>query len=193
MVIMIDGNLINSKTNEIVASRGDIVFEKELLTLSKEKTTYALYPSPDALFMEANTRDIMYELQCSSFTEIMNKCEIIESLSKITLFKNLTPSKLSEISTMIHIEKFNPNQKIISEGDKAGKFYIVKNGEVNISVRGQYLRTLNPKEYFGERALLTKELRTATAISKGKTELYSLYKEDFLRNIEINMKNFFMN
>ena len=193
MVIMIDGNLINSKTNEIVASRGDIVFEKELLTLSKEKTTYALYPSPDALFMEANTRDIMYELQCSSFTEIMNKCEIIESLSKITLFKNLTPSKLSEISTMIHIEKFNPNQKIISEGDKAGKFYIVKNGEVNISVRGQYLRTLNPKEYFGERALLTKELRTATAISKGKTELYSLYKEDFLRSIEINMKNFLMN
>ena len=193
MVIMIDGNLINSKTNEIVASRGDILFEKELLTLSKEKTTYALYPSPDALFMEANTMKIMYELQCASFSEIMNKCEIIESLSTISLFKNLPHSKLSEISTMIHIEKFKPGQKIISEGDKAGKFYIVKSGEVNISVRGQYLRTLNSKEYFGERALLTKELRTATAISKGKTELYSLYKEDFLRTIEINMKNFLMN
>ena len=193
MVIMIDGNLINSKTNEIVASRGDILFEKELLTLSKDKTTFALYPSPDALFMEGNTRDILYELQCASFSEILNKCEIIESLSKISLFKNFPHSKLSEISTMIHIEKFKPGQKIISEGDKAGKFYIVKSGEVNISVRGQYLRTLNAKEYFGERALLTKELRTATAISKGKTELYSLYKEDFLRTIEINMKNFLMN
>jgi len=193
MVIMIDGNLINSKTNEIVASRGDILFEKELLSLSNEKTDYALFPSPDALFIEANTRKIMYELQCSSFIEIMNKCEIIESLSKITLFKNLPQSKLSEISTMIHLEKFKPGQKIINEGDKAGKFYIVKNGEVNISVRGQYLRTLNAKEYFGERALLTKELRTATAVSKGKTELYSLYKEDFLKSIEVNMKNFLMN
>ena len=193
MVIMIDGNLINSKNGEIIASRGDILFEKELLSLSKEKTTYALFPNPDALFIEADTKKIMYELQCASFNEIMNKCEIIESLSKISLFKNLPQNKLSEISTMIHIEKFNPGQKIISEGDKAGKFYIVKNGEVNISVRGQYLRTLNSKEYFGERALLTKELRTATAISKGKTELYSLYKEDFLRTIELNMKNFLMN
>ncbi len=55
-------------------------------------------------------------------------------------------------------------------------------------------KNIKLKIIYCERTLLRKELRrTATAISKGKTELYSLYKEDFLRTIELNMKNVLMN
>ena len=128
-----------------------------------------------------------------NFDEVMRKSEVIGNLSNINLFKNLPKSKLSILSTMIRLEKFKSGQKIINEGEKGNKFYIIKVGNVNIFSKGIYLRTLNPKESFGERALLTNELRTATVISKGYSELYSLNKEDFLNNIEDNMKNFLFN
>ena len=111
----------------------------------------------------------------------------------MNLFKNIPRKKLRIISSQIKIEKYQNDNPIIKEGDIGDKFFIVKSGAVNITVNGNYIRTLNPNEYFGEKALLSNDTRTATAYSKGDTELYVLSKYDFLRDIESNMKNFLMN
>jgi cGMP-dependent protein kinase len=163
------------------------------LCITNNKLTYALFPHPDCLFIEADTDKVLQHLQCMNFEEVIRKSEVIGTLSKINLFRNLPKSKLSILSTMIRLEKFKSGQKIINEGEKGYKFYIIKVGNVNIYSKGIYLRTLNPKDCFGERALLTNELRSATVISKGYSELYSLNKEDFLNNIEDNMKQFLFN
>ena len=97
------------------------------------------------------------------------------------------------MSTHIKTEKFENSMKIINQGEASFKFYIVKEGKVDISVNSNYIRTLNVNEYFGERALFINEPRSATATSNGPVEVYALEKEEFKSIIENNLKDYLIN
>ena len=189
-VIIISGNLINSKSKEIIASPLNILFEEDIIALSDDKIKYALDPSPDALFFEGDTNEILKYLQCKSFEDVLTKNIIFENLSKIVLFKSFSQLKLYKLINLIHTEQYEEGEKIIKEGTTGEKFYIVKSGQVEVYQRSIYLRTLNPMEYFGERALLTNEVRSATVIAKNKVELYYLDKESFNLNLSETMINY---
>ena len=189
-VIIITGHLINSKNEKIIGRPLDILFEEELLSLNNEKINYALDPSPDALFLEGDTNEILKYLKCNSFEDVLNKNIIFENLSKIVLFKSFSQLKLFKLIDLIHIEKYKKGEKIIKEGTQGEKFYIVKDGQVEVYQRNIYLRTLNSMEYFGERALLTNEVRSATVIAKDNVELYCLNKENFHLNLSEMMFNY---
>ena len=72
-----------------------------------------------------------------------------------------------------HEHIFN-QREIITQGEPGFKFYIIKNGKVDIYIDKKKIRTLNEYEYFGERALFFKENRSSTAIANGDVDLYSL-------------------
>ena len=86
-------------------------------------------------------------------------------------------SSENKLIDLIHIDNYKDGEKIIKEGTHGDKFYIVKSGQVEIFQRNIYLRTLNSMEYFGERALLTNEVRSATVIAKGKSDQIELNKD----------------
>ena len=50
IVVDIDGNLINGITNDIVANRGDILFESELSNEVNDKIDFDIFPHPDCSF-----------------------------------------------------------------------------------------------------------------------------------------------
>ena len=151
-----------------------------------------LLPYPDVLFLEADTSTILTYSQAKNFEEIMSKNKLMDTLSTINLFKNISKKRIRMICSQIKVEQYEDNQVIFKEGDFGDKFFIVKSGSVSITINGKYIRTMNPKEYFGEKALLVHNTRTATAIANGITEVYTLSKTDFLKDIETNMKNFLM-
>ena len=155
------------------------------MNLSNEKIKYALNPSleTEVLFLEGDTKDILNYLRCNNFEEVMSKNIILGNLSKIILFKSFSHLKLYKLLDLIHVEKYEKDAKIIKEGTIGEKFYIVKNGQVEVFQKNIYLRTLNPMEYFGERALLMNEVRSATIIAKDNVELYTLDKESFKSNL----------
>jgi cGMP-dependent protein kinase len=191
-VIIVSGNLINSKNNDIIGRPLDILYEEELMNLSEEKIRYALDPNPESevLFLEGDTQDILDYLKCKNFEEVLNRNTIVENLSKIILFKSFSQRKLFKLLDLINIEKYEKNSKIIEEGTIGEKFYIVKSGQVEVYQKNLYLRTLNSMEYFGERALLTNEVRSATIIAKDNVELYSLDKKSFNSNLSNIMLNY---
>ena len=189
-VIIISGNLSNSKTDKIIGRPLDILFEEELMSLSQEKIKYAINPSPEVLFFEGDTKEILKYLRCNSLEDVLNRNIIFDNLTKIILFKSFSPLKLYKLIDLIQIEKYKNGEKIIKEGTKGEKFYIVKSGQVEVYQRNIYLRTLNSMEYFGERSLLTNEVRSATVIAKNDVELYSLDKESFNLNLSNMMFNY---
>jgi cGMP-dependent protein kinase len=97
---------------------------------------------------------------------------------------------LYKLIDLIHIEKYKDGEEIIKEGQIGEKFYIVKTGQVEVFRKNAYLRTLNSMEYFGERALLTNEVRSATVIAKNNVELYCLDKDSFNKNLSDMMINY---
>jgi cGMP-dependent protein kinase len=149
-----------------------------------------LIASPDCLLATANTKDFLELIGASSFKGAYGQSNLLSLLSKVPLFKNLTHNKIQNLSKVITIEAFISGQSIINQGEIGSSFYIVKSGKIDIRVKGNYIRTLNENEFFGERSLFINEPRSATAIANGPVEVYLLEKESFKNILENNLKDF---
>jgi cGMP-dependent protein kinase len=144
------------------------------------------------LYVEANLVEVT-KILGSHLADLVGKVSLIEALQKISIFKNFTHKKLQTLSKKIQTEAFEDGDKIIVEGEEGTKFFIIKKGNVDIFAKGNYIRTINENQYFGERALFFKENRSATAIAKGSTEVYYLDKDSFKSIIDDNMKDYLTN
>jgi CRP-like cAMP-binding protein len=113
----------------------------------------------------------------------------METLSPKTLrlysfFSHLSDGALEELSRKLELVDLPAGAPIIQEGTTADAFYVVKNGEVEVSKKtkwGQEARITSLKcgEGFGEMALLTCSPRFSTVTAKTDVTLYKLYKKDF--------------
>jgi cGMP-dependent protein kinase 1 len=201
IIIILEGMLVKntSKNNNTLesdekrvhlAERGTILYEEHLFSTDVNNRLiidYDIYADPDCLLMEANLIDFV-KLLGGSFHELTERSNLIESLSKVPLFKDFPMTKIKSIAEHIIIEHFKNSQKIIQEGEEGSKFYIVKSGKVDIYIKNNYLRSLNDFDFFGERSLFIQEPRSATAIANGPVSLYSLSKEHFMKIIDENFK-----
>jgi len=180
----------NEERRSVVCERGEIMFEDQLFSLDeKEKSLldYNIYADPDCLLMEASLVEFV-KILGGSFYEIIEKSALIDSLSKVPLFKDFPMSKLRTISDNIKTESFKNSENIIKEGEEGDKFYIVKSGKVDFYVKNQYIRSLNDYDFFGERSLIIPEPRSATAIANGPVSLYVLTKDHFVSMVDENFK-----
>jgi len=114
----------------------------------------------------------------------------MNSLKNIPLFKNLSLPKLELVANKVKVETFNDKEKVIIEGEQGTKLYILKTGKAEIYVKGNYIRTLNEKEYFGERSLFYKEPRSATVIAEGALDVFVLEQDDLQLIFEKKLKDY---
>jgi cGMP-dependent protein kinase len=150
---------------------------------------YDLVACPDCFIAESSVKNFL-KLIGGSFDIVENQSNLISSLHGVPLFKQFTQNKLERVAKCIKIQNFKHGESIIKQGESGSSFYIVKSGKIDIHVKNNYIRTLNEHEYFGERSLFIKELRSATAIANGNVEVYCLEKNDFKNILENNLKEY---
>lgn len=192
IIVIIEGSVWEAKTNKLIAKRGDILFEEDIISGQSKKTKNQCIAEPDCLLVEANIEHFMKFIG-GSFKEVFHKSKALDSLDRVTLFKNFTQKKKELLSNLIKTETYENGKKIIVQGETDLKFYIIKSGKVDIFIDARYVRTLNENEYFGERALFFKEPRTATAQANGKVELYIIQEKDFKEILEDNLSTYLKN
>ncbi len=191
IIVVIDGDLKdNIDKRSLSIQRGKILFEEKIFFGISNVLKTNLYSDQDCLLIEADRNEVIKTLG-NEFEHILKLSEIINTLKKISIFKNLSDLKLSKISDKIKIKKFEAKNVIIKSGEMGEEFYMVKTGKVDFfDNNNKYIRTLEKNDFFGEKSLLISSPRSATAIAKTYCELYYLIKEDFLKNIEKNMNEF---
>src|SRR5687767_12601176 len=107
-----------------------------------------------------------------------------ESLSRVPLFKRLTPEELKQLATEVDQVRYASEETIFNERDKGDALYVVESGSVRIwvmdeDVKPVTLAELKDGEFFGELAVLDRGARSTSATAIGETELHRLSSDDF--------------
>lgn len=113
--------------------------------------------------------------------------ESIKTLKNVETFRTLTEEEFESLVRVLKLATFQKDSIIFSQNDHAESMYLIKSGQVDIIVNGQVVRSLRNHNFFGERALLTDYIRTATAKCKTEVVCWELSVSDF--NCILN-KNF---
>src|SRR6056297_2572229 len=105
------------------------------------------------------------------------KNKLFESVDK-SFFENLNISKI------FTIEKYNKNELILDEGDRADKLFMIIKGNVKISknlndTKRVTVNRLNKDDFFGELGIiLPKHKRTASVIAQSEVVLASIGQDN---------------
>jgi putative ABC transport system ATP-binding protein len=116
--------------------------------------------------------------------ETMVICAI---LKKCTVFKDMSPSDLTDIAQKMAEEHFAAGANIVRMGDIGDKFYVIASGSTDIIVETatgtRAVAKLGEGDFFGEVALLKDQPRNATVTAREPVVTYTLSKANFLAAI----------
>ncbi|HLX12669.1 MAG TPA: cyclic nucleotide-binding domain-containing protein, partial [Bacteroidota bacterium] len=106
-------------------------------------------------------------------------------LKNISLFASLEEDDLNRLRQLWKPLKRNAGQLVFKKGDRAHSMFIVKDGEVAITVwtkdnQEAVLTNLASGDFLGELALLDGSPRSASAKAIRETQLLEMTRDDFL-------------
>ena len=101
-------------------------------------------------------------------------------LTGVPIFAPLPGGSLEHIASRLVPLRLEPGAVVVREGDEGDRFYILAEGELEVTQEGAHLRDVQPGDYFGEIALLRDVPRTATVTAKTDAVLYALDRDEFL-------------
>lgn len=105
-------------------------------------------------------------------------------LDKVELFAGLTPEQLDRLAQAALPRHFMPGSVIVNEGDDGHGLYVIQSGSLKVflldeSGRELTLSLLWPGEYFGELALIDDAPRSASVMTRERTELLHIPRAAF--------------
>src|SRR5947208_4483884 len=103
----------------------------------------------------------------------------LELIDRVPLFAPLSIATKEQVAASLVPMSFAAGEVVIQAGDAGDRFYIVRDGELDIDASGQH-STAHEADYFGEIALLRDVPRTATVKAAVDSHLYALHRGDFL-------------
>lgn len=99
---------------------------------------------------------------------------VLTMLANVDIFQGLSKKELTAIRNASHEESAAPGQKIVGEGEKDRRFYLILDGEAEISIGGHFIRRVSTGDSFGEISVIDGGDRTATVTASAPTKLLTL-------------------
>ncbi len=124
---------------------------------------------------------------------IFTTMDNIELLQKTVLFKGCSGEELELALGLFQERQIKPNTTIFAEKMPAESMYIIKSGNVRITIMAgegeeKSLLLLGPGEFFGELALLQDENRMVSARAETAVEVLLLTRKDFHALIDLDAR-----
>ena len=107
-------------------------------------------------------------------------------LAQVPLFADLDRRELESIANTMRERTFSAGQHVTEEGAGGAGFFIIDDGEADVTVHGEPRGTIKAGDYFGEIALITGSDRTATIVAKTDMRCYGMTPWDFRPLVESN-------
>jgi len=134
-----------------------------------------LYGKPRTASVTALTHGKLWVLERRAFKSVLMKrisgFNLLQILRNVPILKPLNKLQLQRLCSQFTEQGFADGDKIIRQGELGDKFYIVKSGSAVASTvkdgKRQEIRQISRLDYFGERALLSNEPRSADIVARG--------------------------
>lgn len=149
-----------------------------------------LYTSPRAASVIAETKSTLYRVDQKTFRYIMQSQTLQtendkkDLLKGVSFFDVLDPTDINKLVHTMIPRVFEAGECIVKKGEEGDTFYVIQEGKVrvtDITIGSTNFedQTLGPGDYFGERALIHKEPRSANVIGKTKGIALTIDRETF--------------
>ena len=101
-------------------------------------------------------------------------------LNRVRMLRPLPMAAVDDLARQLAHAEFEAGQMIVRQGDHGDRFYVIADGEADVTTDGRLIRTLTPGEGFGEIALLRDTPRTATVSARTPLQVFTLDRRHFL-------------
>jgi len=108
----------------------------------------------------------------------------VEALKRAPLFAELSRKELTELARVTEDVDVDTGKVLCKEGQAAQEFFVIMDGEVEVTRRGKKLATRRGGEFFGEIAVVEEIPRTATVTAKTPLRFFVLTRRSFLRLLD---------
>ena len=102
-----------------------------------------------------------------------------ERLQSVPLFSELGRKELQRLVNEMRERTFEAGAIVVEEGTGGVGFFVIDDGQAEVSVAGEAKTTLGPGDHFGEIALITGSPRTATIVAKTNLRCFGLASWQF--------------
>jgi CRP-like cAMP-binding protein len=103
----------------------------------------------------------------------------VELIKKVPLFSKLSKKELEEVAHIAD-ELDLPNGKLMAEeGDRGREFFVLLEGEADVTKGDQSINTMREGDFFGEIALVTQMPRTASVTATTDVRVLVITERDF--------------
>ena len=97
----------------------------------------------------------------------------------------LKASDIDAMAVATQSDSFQKGDVIIRQGEKGDAFYIIESGTIDVFITGQAdskpVARLTSGQFFGEKALISEDVRQATCIASTDAQCLTLMREDFVQ------------
>lgn len=107
----------------------------------------------------------------------------LEWLRGVYLFDGFNDQELMRVMRIAYVQRRQAGEVIIAEGGPGEDFFLVLDGELEVTTGGAHLNHLEPGSHFGEIALLDDCERSATVTATTDVVLMTMTREEFSRLI----------
>lgn len=116
------------------------------------------------------------------------KKEALESLRAIPLFSRVRDADLEDVASHLIERRFPKHSTVVEEGMTGDYMYVIREGRVKVTKasddgREKIMGFLEKGSFFGDMALLTGEVRSASVKTLEPSRLLALSRRDFIELI----------
>ncbi len=103
----------------------------------------------------------------------------VEMLGAVDLFESLSKRQLKQLAQVAHEVVLDPDTTVITEGHPGDEFFLVVQGSLRVTRRGDPIARLSTGDGFGEMSLLDDLPRSATVTTSGAVTLLAIDRPTF--------------
>jgi CRP/FNR family cyclic AMP-dependent transcriptional regulator len=117
---------------------------------------------------------------------LFNQDTKVQALKRAPLFEGLSRKELVELARVTEDLEIAPGEVLCKEGETGREFFVIVEGETDVTRKGKRVAARGGGDFVGEIALLEDTKRTATVTAKTPLRVFVLTRQDFRHLVDDN-------